>query len=76
MNECLICKGHLEEKLVTRLQQYAGHWYMIENLPALVCSQCGEIYYTPDAHDHVVDLITSEASPVRFETVSVLDATA
>ena len=76
MNECLICKGHLEEKLTTRLQQYAGHWYMIENLPALVCSQCGEIYYTPDAHDHVVDLITGEASPVRFETVAVLDATA
>ncbi|MDX2077150.1 MAG: YgiT-type zinc finger protein [bacterium] len=76
MDECLICKGHLEKQLVTRLQQYQGRWFMIENLPALVCSQCGEIYYTPDAHDHVVDLITGETSPVRFETVAVLDATA
>ncbi len=76
MNECLICNGHLEQQLITRLQQYQGRWFIIENVPALVCSQCGEVYYTPDAHDHVVDLLTGETSPVRFETVAVLDATA
>ncbi|MCU0480420.1 MAG: YgiT-type zinc finger protein [Anaerolineae bacterium] len=76
MNDCLICKGHLDEQHITRLQQYQGRWFIIENVPALVCSQCGEVYYTPDAHDHVIDLLTSQTSPVRFETVAVLDATA
>lgn len=76
MDECLISQGHLNEHRITRLQQYQGRWFIIENMPAWACSQCGEVYYTPDAHDHVVDLLTSETSPVRFETGAVLDATA
>lgn len=74
MNECRICKGQLEERRVTRVQEYKGHWYIIENLPALVCNQCGETYYTPEAHDRVIDLITGEVEPVRVESVAVLDA--
>ena len=74
MNECLVCKGHLEEKLVTRLQEYDGKWYMIEHLPALVCKQCGEMYYPPESHDKVIDLITGDTKPIRMETVAVLDA--
>lgn len=65
MNECLYCKGQLEEKLVTRVQAYNGKWYIIENLPALACVQCGETYYTPEAHDRVIDLICGGAEPVR-----------
>ena len=75
MNKCHICKGHVEERLVTRLQEYNGQWYIIENLPALVCNQCGETYYTPQAHDRVIDLISGEIKPVRIESVAVLDAT-
>jgi YgiT-type zinc finger domain-containing protein len=76
MNECLVCKGKLHEQQVTRMQEYGGHWYLIENLPAWVCDQCGETYYTPHAHDRVIDLITGGAAPVRVETVAVLDASA
>ena len=74
VNECMICHGELEERHVTRVQEYKGHWYLIENLPALVCRQCGEIYYTPEAHDRVITLITSGQQPVRVEMVKVLDA--
>ena len=74
MSECRICKGQLEERLVTRVQEFKGNWYIIENLPALVCRQCGETYYTPQAHDRVIDLITGGAEPVRMEQVAVLDA--
>jgi HTH-type transcriptional regulator / antitoxin MqsA len=74
MSQCLVCKGQLEERRVTRVQEYEGHWYIIENLPALVCRQCGETYYTPAAHDRVIDLITGGAEPVRIESVAVLDA--
>lgn len=72
--ECLYCKGHLSEQLVTRLQESQGKWYIIENLPALVCEQCGEVFYTPQAHDHVIELVTGKAKPVRLETVVVMDA--
>jgi YgiT-type zinc finger domain-containing protein len=70
---CMYCDGILEQKAVTRLQEYQGRWYVIENLPALVCRQCGERFYTPDAHDLVVRLITSGAAPTRTEVVAVYD---
>jgi YgiT-type zinc finger domain-containing protein len=73
-DECLFCKGQLEEGTVTRVQEYDGHWYIIENLPALVCRQCGETFYTPQAHDRVIDLITGSTKPVRVKSVAVMDA--
>jgi YgiT-type zinc finger domain-containing protein len=73
-HECRYCQGELEAKLVTRVQAYEGQWFVIENLPALVCKQCGETYFTPEAHDRVVHLITSNAPPTRNETVAVYDA--
>ncbi len=77
MNEqrCMYCGGHLELRHVNRLQQYQDRWVIIENLSALVCTQCGERYYTPEAHDLVVELITGKRPPERTEVVNIYDAT-
>lgn len=72
---CLFCHGELEPQQVTRAQEYEGRWIVIENLPALVCRQCGERFYTPDAHDLVVALIQGLATPTRTEVIEVYDAT-
>ncbi len=74
MDECLYCKGELEERLVSRVQEYHGHWFLIENLPALVCTQCGETYFTPEAHSLVLRLVRAGTNPIRLETLAVLDA--
>lgn len=76
MAQCMVCKGELEERRVARMQEYQGRWYLIENLPALVCRQCGESYFSPAAHDRVIELITGGTQPVRTESVAVLDASA
>jgi YgiT-type zinc finger domain-containing protein len=72
--DCYWCKGDLEETLVSRVQKYHDRWYLIENVPALVCSQCGETYYTPDAHDMILSLLQEQNDPVRVEPLNVLDA--
>jgi YgiT-type zinc finger domain-containing protein len=74
MDECLYCKGTLEEKFVTRMQEYKGRWFLIENLPALVCRQCGETYFTPQSHQLVLRLVREGVQPVRIEQLNVLDA--
>lgn len=74
MDECLYCKGHLEEKLVSRVQAYKGRWFLIENLPALVCSQCGETSYTPQAHSSVLRLVRERTAPVCVEKPDVFNA--
>lgn len=71
---CLFCQGELELQRVSRAQEYEGRWLVIENLPALVCRQCGERFYTPDVHDLVVALIQGQARPVRTDTIEVYDA--
>ena len=76
MTECLYCKGKLEEKTVSRVQEYHGQWYLIENVPALVCKQCGETYYTPNVHDLLLELVKAGKQPLRTETLAVLDASA
>ncbi len=72
---CLYCQGELEPQRVTRAQEVEGRWIVIENLPALVCRQCGERFYTPDAHDLVVALVQGLVKPTRTEVVEVYDAT-
>jgi len=76
MNEqhCLYCRGKLLRQRVTRAQEVGGRWVVIENLPALVCTQCGERYYTPEAHDLVLSLARGQADPIRRESVAVYDA--
>jgi YgiT-type zinc finger domain-containing protein len=69
----MYCEGELESQLVTRLQHYQGHWVIIENVPTLVCQQCGERFYPPQAHDLVVSFITGHQPPVRTEIVQVYD---
>lgn len=71
---CMYCQGKLQPQHVTRVQEYQGRWVVVENLPALVCEQCGERFYTPEAHDLVVALLSGQAEPVRTETVAVYDA--
>lgn len=74
MTTCLYCKGELEAQLVTRVQEYQSKWYVLENLPALVCRQCGEKFYRPEIHDYVIQLITSNEPPTRTEFIVVYDA--
>lgn len=51
---CHRCSGKLKSATTTRFQEYEGEWFVFENLPALICEQCGEVYYTPETHDVVV----------------------
>jgi YgiT-type zinc finger domain-containing protein len=76
MNEqrCLYCQGQLELRRLNRLQPYQGGWVIIENLPTLICTQCGERYYTPQIHDVVVDLLRGRLLSERTATVKIYDA--
>jgi YgiT-type zinc finger domain-containing protein len=71
---CRYCGGTLEKQQVPRLQRSEGRWFLIENVPALVCRQCGEQYFSPESHDLVIDLIRGNHEPSRTEIVPVYDA--
>lgn len=54
---CSICGANLNHKKITYHQEIAGKIYLVEDVPALVCSVCGEIYLAPDTVDTIQKLI-------------------
>lgn len=73
MDTCRYCQGQLEETLISHVQHYHGHWYLLENVPALVCRQCGETYFTPQTHSRILHRVRDAGDPVRMESLAVFD---
>lgn len=57
MNKCSVCKAELKEKKITYTQELGGKVYVVSDVPALVCSQCGDQYLSPDTVDEVQRVI-------------------
>ena len=45
---CFRCKGNTENRLRTHAATLDECIIIIKNVPALVCTQCGEVYFTDD----------------------------
>jgi YgiT-type zinc finger domain-containing protein len=43
--KCLLCSGEMEKSTVSYTVDRKGYHLFIENIPAYVCSQCGEKYF-------------------------------
>src|SRR5215471_10907729 len=48
MHQCYFCKGRVITKVVTHVHIWEGKIFLFEDVPADVCQQCGEIYFSPD----------------------------
>lgn len=57
INRCSICKGNLIYKKITYTQELEGKVYVVNDVPALVCSQCGEQYLSPETVDRIQKVI-------------------
>ena len=57
MNKCSVCKSNLKHKKITYTQELEGKVYVVSDVPALVCSQCGETYLSPDTVDKIQKVI-------------------
>jgi len=73
MTKCPFCSGELEERVVTHPQSYQGKVYILENVPAEVCSQCGEVLLRPEVLEKMQQLVWSGVAPRRTTQVPVYD---
>ncbi len=73
MKKCPLCSGQLEEKTITHPQEYRGRIIILENVPAEVCSQCGEVLLRPDVLERVQEVVWAETAPRRTTRVPVYD---
>ena len=54
------------ETEVTYTLQYGGKFIMIERVPARVCQETGEQYFSPEAVEHIQAIIRSGKSPDKM----------
>ena len=59
MNKCSVCHSKTLSKTITYTQWYKGKLIAVENVPAEVCPNCGEEYFSPDVADKVQGVIES-----------------
>ena len=59
-DRCALCNGKLEESTTEFMARAGGEVVIINNVPAYVCEQCGESYYTAEI-SRKIDAVMREA---------------
>ncbi|MGB9885631.1 MAG: type II toxin-antitoxin system MqsA family antitoxin [Moorellales bacterium] len=72
---CVFCGSELEARRVTFTHEQEGKYLVVENVPAEVCTKCGERTYAPEVTDELLKFARLEFKPVRKVTVPVFDFT-
>ena len=57
MKTCPLCGGGLEDQRITHPQKYKEEIIILENVPAEVCRQCGEVLLRPDILELLQDMV-------------------
>lgn len=76
MRDCFFCGGTTEKKLVAYTKWYKGKLIAIENVPAEVCTQCGEQYFSPKIVEKLQKIVWSKTKPVKTINVPLYSLTA
>jgi YgiT-type zinc finger domain-containing protein len=72
MFKCYVCnweKSHPEN--VSETFQIDGRFYLVENIPATVCSQCGEISFSRETTERIRVMLHDNSQPIRAISMDV-----
>src|SRR5437764_357292 len=54
---CIRCGGALEARTITHRQPWGTELYEFENVPALVCVQCDDVWMSAEVAQHIEQII-------------------
>jgi YgiT-type zinc finger domain-containing protein len=69
MKTCYFCKGEVVERRIQHVHQWGEKIIIFEDVPAEVCQQCGETYFSPEVLDKMDEVTMGEEKPKA--TISV-----
>jgi YgiT-type zinc finger domain-containing protein len=72
MFKCHVC--HSEEsriEYVSEIFQIEGKFYLVENIPATVCSRCGEEIFSRETTEHIREMLQGKTEPIKSISVDV-----
>lgn len=72
MKTCFFCKGPLRVRRIEHMHEWKGKRFLIKNVRAEVCGQCGEAFLGP-ATLRAIDRVVSTGRPKEHVSVAVFD---
>ncbi|MDP4198858.1 MAG: YgiT-type zinc finger protein [Bacteroidota bacterium] len=71
---CHVCGSHeADKKFVSESFGIRGETVLVEQIPATVCRQCGEIIFDLDTAEHVREMLNDHAVPSRRISIPVYE---
>ena len=78
VGKCPLCGGETDKKMVETQEYINGRLYIIDNVEAEVCRQCGERMYSGQELEKIETLrekiSKNQAKPIEIRKVEVLSA--
>ena len=71
MTVCPFCKGRIEQRQVEHIHRWQGELYLLRNVPADVCTQCGDMFFGPDALKAMDKVVGKQTEPESHRSVPV-----
>lgn len=72
MFRCHVCgKTEAREDLVNEVFDLDGKPVRVENIPATVCTNCGEVVFSRETTERVRRMVHGEAKPVKSVQMDV-----
>jgi len=62
--ECFYCKGNMVRGKTNYTLSRRGYHLLIDEVPAWICQQCGEVYFEGEEVDAIQDLIRTLDSKI------------
>ena len=71
LRKCAACGGTLEEKTISHTQPWGEELYRFDDVPALVCAQCGEVWLAAEVSRLMDEIIGTQPAPKSYQQVPV-----
>ncbi|MBI3248305.1 MAG: YgiT-type zinc finger protein [Deltaproteobacteria bacterium] len=68
---CYFCRGKVELQTIRHVHQWGEKIFIFKNVPAEVCTQCGESYFGPDALEKMDSVVNGLREPEEVTQVPV-----
>ena len=71
IDTCCFCQGTVESRRIRHIREWGDKIFILENVPAEVCRQCGEKYFDPDTVRKMDAIVTAAPGSQRHDQVPV-----
>jgi len=71
--KCVFCGGKVENKKVSFVYDDGDKYLLVENVPAEVCTKCGEKIYSPEIANELLKYARKKYPPIKTVEMPVYD---